>query len=76
MSRSRNDGYRQAYVKCPFYRGYTKNAIKCEGFMEGVGNTVTFADHKDHSKHMDVFCQMYYKNCEVYQMVMKARYEE
>ena len=76
MSRHSHDGYRQAYVKCPFYRSYTKNSIRCEGFMDGVGIACSFRDHKDQMIHMDVFCQDRYENCEIYRMVLDTRYEE
>lgn len=73
--RQRN-GMRQADVLCPFFKNYWRGSIKCEGFMDGCSNTVTFIDKDDHARHMDVFCQKHYKNCEIYRMVMAAKYEE
>ena len=72
----RKHGYRQVYIKCPFYRDYTPDVIRCEGIMDGTALSLSFGNRTDHDRHMDVFCQEKYQNCELYRMVMDARYEE
>lgn len=69
-------GTREAYIKCPFYRQYTMDTVRCEGIMDGTTVGISFADRKDCYRHMLVFCQEHFKNCEIYRMVMDARYEE
>lgn len=69
-------GFREAYIRCPFYRNYTNDTVRCEGIMDGTAVALSFAEREDRCRHMDVFCQNKYKNCEIYRMVMDARYEE
>ena len=77
MGRRRpRNGYRQVYVECPFFRDYQDRIVRCEGIMDGTGLVLTFRDREDHRRHMQVFCEDHYKNCEIYRMVMAARYEE
>lgn len=76
MGRHSRDGYRQVFVQCPFYRNYSPDVIRCEGIMEGTGISISFRDREDRRRHMEVFCEDHYKNCEIYRMVMDARYEE
>lgn len=70
-------GFREAYIKCPFYRNYNSDTVRCEGIMDGTTLGLSFADTKDRCRHMDVFCQTeHFRKCEIYRMVMDARYEE
>lgn len=70
------NGCRQVHVTCPFYRDYTVKTIDCEGFMAGTGVTVRFDRREDCLRHMEVFCYEHNKNCEIYRMVMDARYAD
>ncbi len=76
MGRHSRDGYRQVYVTCPFFRNYSPDVIRCEGIMDGTGLAISFRDRADQRRHMEVFCEKHFKNCEIYRMVMDARYEE
>ena len=75
MSRHSRDGYRQVFVNCPFFRNYSPDVIRCEGIMDGTGISISFRDKEDHRRHMSIFCEDHYKNCEIYRMVLDARYE-
>ena len=71
MSRS----YKQTEVQCPFYhRDDGRSCLTCEGVVEGSTLCWNFKQKADLKKQMDIFCCEYYKNCEVYRMLMEAKY--
>ena len=67
--------YRQVNVKCPFYRlDDCRGKVVCEGIVEGSTVSLNFKNREDLNQQMDIFCCEYYKNCEVYRMLMEAKY--
>lgn len=74
--------FNKALVLCPFYRkdtdkkGKWLSSICCEGFMDGCLLTSTFYRQDLFQQHMDVFCKGRYSCCEVYRMIMAAKYED
>lgn len=70
-----NGSYKQVDVKCPFYRNDdAKWKLSCEGVTEGSTLTWSFPRKEKLNKQMDIFCCEHYKNCEVYRMLMEAKY--
>ena len=76
MSKHSYHGSRQVYVVCPFFRGYTPTTLRCEGFDDGVGTTSTFPNRARQTQHMEIFCYKHYEKCEVFRMVMDAKYHD
>ena len=71
MSRGVND----VNVQCPFYLyDDGRNQICCEGLVKGSNLTQRYRKRCDMRQQMDIFCCDYYKNCEVYRMLMEAKY--
>ena len=67
--------FQQVHVKCPFYRNDDSRCkLSCEGVIEGSTLTWSFQHKADLKQQMDIFCCEYYKNCEVYRMLMEAKY--
>ena len=67
--------FKQVYVKCPFYHRDDSNCtITCEGILDNSTLTWRFRKKEDCNQQMDLFCCNYYKNCEVYRMLMEAKY--
>ena len=67
--------YKQVYVRCPFYKWDDgQHRITCEGIVEDSSLASIFKRKEDYTAQMTVFCCKYYKNCEVYQMLME-KYE-
>ena len=67
--------YKQVYVKCPFYRRDDgSRCLTCEGVVEDSTLKWMFRHKEDLNQQMDIFCCDYYKNCEVYRMLMEAKY--
>ena len=67
--------YRQVYVKCPFYRqDDARGKIVCEGIVDGSTVSQNYRSKADLNQQMDIFCCDYYKSCEVYRMIMEAKY--
>lgn len=64
-------------VRCPFYKGDCRCRITCEGPADSITSvSLFFLSQSDWDIHMHVFCYDRYKNCEVYQMIYQARFEE
>ena len=67
--------FQQVHVKCPFYRNDDSRCkLSCEGVIEGSTLTWSFQKKVDLKQQMEIFCCEYYKNCEVYRMLMEAKY--
>lgn len=67
---------RSTEVECPFYRKDKGLVVSCEGITEDATLHMRFRSAAHKTRHMDVFCCGRYKNCEIYEAVMKAKYAE
>lgn len=68
--------YKQIEVQCPFYKYDHARRITCEGLVDRSNLTLSYQNIKDYELQMNVFCCEHYKKCEVYRMLMEAKYEE
>ena len=68
--------YRQIEVQCPFYKYDSARRITCEGLVDNSNITLGYRNIKDYDTQLIVFCCEHYKRCEVYRMLMEAKYEE
>lgn len=70
--------YKKAYVKCPFYRydDDKRKKISCEGIVYNSNITTTFGSKEDYTRHIDTFCCVHYKCCELYRLLMDCKYGE
>lgn len=68
----------QTYVQCPFFKFDVANQkrIVCEGFVDESTLALIYCRKKDYITQLEVFCSEHYKKCEVYRMLMKAKYDE
>ena len=67
--------YKQVHVKCPFYRrDDCQTKLTCEGIVDDSTLNWNFRRKEDMLQQMDIFCCAYFKNCEVYRMLMEAKY--
>lgn len=68
----------QADAQCPFFKfdEIKKNRIVCEGFVEESSLALIYCRRKDYETQLRVFCCEHYKRCEVYRMLMSAKYDE
>ena len=67
--------FKQVDVRCPFYRRDDgRFDLACEGVVDGSTLHWNFKKKQDMQQQMDIFCCEYYKNCEVYRMLMEAKY--
>ena len=65
----------KAEVKCPFYRRDDGSSrLVCEGIVEDSTLTWNFSSREDLRGQLDIFCCDYFKNCEVYRMLMESKY--
>jgi len=60
---------RSKFVKCPFYRMDTKNAIGCFGVTDECGITLRFRTNGLLDRQMHTFCESAYQQCELFQML-------
>lgn len=69
--------FKQADVLCPFYKyDDGKQRITCEGLVDDSSLALIYHRKNDYEMQIDVFCCEHYKCCEVYRMLMEAKYEE
>ena len=66
----------RSQVECPFYKRDDPTNIYCEGIAEDSCLITRFRFKKGRDHQMRIFCCEYYKNCEIYRMLMEAKYEE
>lgn len=67
----------QADVQCPFYQyDDGRRRITCEGILDKGILTLTFRTRNDFETQIGKFCCRYYKNCEIYRMLMENKYDE
>lgn len=69
-------GVYQTSVICPFYKhdNGQKHKITCEGLIDDSCITLTFQKRNDYKIQITTFCCEHYKKCEVYNMLMNAKY--
>lgn len=66
----------QSKVECPFYKLDDKFNIFCEGVTDDSTIIIRFRFKKGRDQQMRIFCCDHYKNCEIYRMLMSAKYED
>lgn len=68
----------KVYAKCPFYKfdDFQRRRISCEGIVDDSTLALTFQRKKDFDTQLGVFCCEHYRNCEIYRMIMEAKYDE
>lgn len=69
--------YKQIEVQCPFYKyDDGKQRITCEGLVDNSSLALIYQKRRDYETQISVFCCEHYKRCEVYRMLMEAKYDE
>ena len=68
--------YKQIEVQCPFYKYDHARRITCEGLVDDSTLSLSYMRIKDYETQLSVFCCEHYKKCEVYTMLMAAKYDE
>jgi len=66
-------------AKCPFYTRCTDKdgvySVRCQGLIEDGGIILWFKRKRDREIQFEAFCASRYSNCEIYEAIMKARFE-
>ena len=65
-------------AQCPFYKfdDHQKRRIVCEGIVDESTLALTYRLRSDYDTQLGVFCCEHYKKCEIYNMLMAAKYDE
>jgi hypothetical protein len=65
-------------AKCPFYKSNDdkQRRILCEGIIDQSTVALTYCLRADYDTQLGVFCCEHFKKCEVYRMIMEAKYDE
>ena len=74
--RRRQEPWKSADVKCPFYLRDDKHTIECEGFSEGLILTLSYRNMDGKNKHMGTFCAGPYSRCPICQDTMNIKYPD
>lgn len=72
------ESYNAQNVLCPFYRwdSSKKKKIACEGLVNSSTVQLSYQEHDEFNKQMEIFCFKNYKKCEIYRMIYALKYEE
>lgn len=62
--------------RCPFMEDMRGKCITCEGPMGDASVTLRFRTQLRMERHAETYCKQRYEYCEIYRMVMAAKYEE
>lgn len=62
--------------RCPFMKEIYGKRIVCEGPMDDVKSGLQFKSARQLEKHAAAYCTKNYRYCEIYRMVMAAKYED
>ena len=68
--------FRSADVLCPFYRNEGNRALTCEGVAPGSVIIQRFRSNRGFEIQHETFCCKKYDFCEIYRMLMEAKYDE
>ena len=63
-------------IECPFFLFEGRKAIGCEGITDDCFIRLVFNTEESKKMQQKTFCSKKYKNCEIYRMLMKEKYEE
>ena len=67
----------QADAQCPFFKfdEVKKKRIVCEGLVDESSLALIYCRREDYETQLGVFCCEHYKKCEIYRMIMAAKYD-
>lgn len=69
--------FKQIDVQCPFYKyDDGKQRITCEGLVDNSSLALIYHRKNDYEMQIDTFCCEHYRKCEIYRMLMEAKYDE
>lgn len=77
MGKEENMGIERADVICPFYRyddGYSR--LVCEGLTEDSSVIQQYKTKRGFRQQMEIFCLCSCDHCEIFRMLMGAKYME
>lgn len=62
--------------QCPFFLFGGRKSVGCEGITDDCFIRLVFKSEEKKTTHENIFCNKMYKNCEIYRMLMREKYEE
>lgn len=65
-------------AQCPFYLSddRQRRRIICEGIVDRSTLALTYRQRSDYDTQLGVFCCEHYQKCEIYNMLMAAKYDD
>lgn len=65
-------------AQCPFYKfdEQKRRRIVCEGLVDGSTLALIYCRKQDYETQLEVFCCEHYRKCEIFRMLMAAKYDE
>ena len=69
--------YKQVAVRCPFYKyDDGKGRITCEGIVDDSSIALIYKHKCAYEMQVGIFCCEHFEKCEIYRMLMEAKYED
>ena len=63
-------------IKCPFFLEHNAREVHCEGIMDGSKVIQRYCKAADKAMQCNIYCSEMYTYCEIYRMLMRAKYDE
>ncbi len=63
-------------AQCPFFSAHTRDSVFCESMIPDSHVKLHFDSVQKKKLHYEVFCCCRYKNCELYEAIMKTYQED
>lgn len=63
-------------VKCPFFKGHGRYELVCEGLVDKSSIILRYQQISDKEMQSTLYCKGLYSYCEIYNMLMRAKYDE
>ncbi|MBQ0037471.1 MAG: hypothetical protein KBS74_02240 [Clostridiales bacterium] len=72
----RGSAWAQRKVQCPFWLGDSRTTIRCEGPFDGARINLVLMGENGVRRHEEIFCADKWENCEICDMIKRAKYED
>lgn len=62
--------------RCPFFKGHGRTDLVCEGLVDKSSIILRYQQTSDKEMQSTLYCKGLYSYCEIYNMLMRAKYDE
>lgn len=64
------------HVLCPFFWGFSTTDIRCEGIVDDCRIILSYKRKEPRVQQMSLYCEGRFECCEIYRMLVAAKYDD